>query len=267
MMPIERPIIARRPLSFSTGPMWPVIFDHNKRLEFLRSLDLRLDGVEICLPYSDQVLEFTPTPANVEWMRSLTTVSIHAPFRMETDSLLEQMDKICGLYREIKAFNVIIHPNTLPEPGILAKHPDVRFSTENLPPNGNISRQGLGKILQRYTNLGLCLDVTHAFHWSADETGNLTHEFRDRLTQIHLSGGKKTLEHLPIQEASLRYMDSIRCLFNLDIPIVMEFDYGNADNIDLQKKIIEDVSHVQRLFQYPRPVSRMRLLLEYLRMQ
>lgn len=229
---LNKTSVPNRIVSISDGPMWRFNLDHNRRIDVLRRADIGINGVEICLPYKEDVFGFRPSDENLAWLRSLPWVTIHAPFGRDGD-MNEKMRVVCDLYKIIGAKNVVIHPDVLPCPGFLKEYPDVRFATENLPPRCGISRTGLREIFSKYPDLLFCLDVTHAYRWSVFETSALISEFQGRLVQVHLSGGRGSKEHLPIKNASILYMLSIRRLFNMDVPLVMELDFSETDPEDI----------------------------------
>lgn len=249
MINAVRPAVNERPICFATGSIWRYNYDHNRRMEFLRSRDLGLRGLEITLSYSDQVFEFTPSKENLKWLLSLSWVSIHAPFGMIREGKVEeQMDRICDLYRQIEADNIIIHPDTLPDPALLGKYQGIKFSTENLPPGANISRPDIERILEKYPGLGFCLDTTHAFRCSPHETRALLDEFSGRLTQIHLSGNNNGLSHLPLQEASSAFMLSIQCLIESNAPLVIELEMGGITPAEIYSKIAGNITSIRNMF-------------------
>lgn len=242
-------INAKRSISFATGSIWKYRYDNNKRMKLLRSLDLGLGGVEITLSTSDQVFYFKLSWMNRRWLGTLPRISIHAPFDLVSAGRVnEQMDRMCRLYRGLKAENVVIHPNTLPPPEMLDKYPDMKFSTENLPPREGGFKEDLRAIFERYPRLGLCLDTTHAFSWSQDETAALADRFYDRLTQIHLSGNENGKQHTSMRTAPQKYLDSIGCIFHLPAPVVIELDYGEMAKNALKNELVEEISYIRNMF-------------------
>ena len=174
-----------RIISFSLGNLWRWSENGNVLINYARRLDV--SGVEITFDYKEELYSFNISEENKEWLRSLSYVSIHAPFKLvrraENDKeIIKQLNKISKLYKEVNAKNVIIHPTDLPRLETLLDY-DFNISTENLVPKEKIDINRLKKVMDEYYTIGLCLDVAHAYLWSKHETAELTSIFKERISQ------------------------------------------------------------------------------------
>lgn len=223
----------RRVLSFALGNIyrWAESENRNELFEYIRELDV--DGVEITFGYKKELYAFKLSEENRQWLRSLDYVSIHSPFRIlraadNQQEVEKQLDIMAGIYKDVNAKQVIIHATDLPAHKILKKY-DFNISTENLPNKGNINIERLGEIMDEYSYLGLCLDVSHAYLWSKEETGRLVEKFKDKITQIHFSGTYRRNDHRSLRVVGKDFMRSINPIFDLDVPIVIEEDIETKD--------------------------------------
>lgn len=225
--------MGQRIISFATGNLWrwPPSENIDAIIGYLKEFDV--EGVELTFATKEELYGLTLSGSNSSWLASLDYVSIHAPFRLisasnNVDEVMTQMKVIANLYEEIKARNVIIHPDELP-PAITLKEYDMKFSTENLPAGSYASPVNLGRLLDEYPDMGLCVDVSHAYLRSADETGLLVDTFRDTITQIHFSGTHKGEDHQSLRGVTDVFLASIDPVRTVSVPIVIEEDIGIQD--------------------------------------
>ena len=208
--------------------------------------ELDVSGVEITLATREELYSFNPSNDNKKWLTNLDYVTIHAPFTLfleSEDEIVRQIEKISILYKNIHAQNVIIHPYyELPDPTII-KACDFEVSIENLPKKCASFGSGLRKILFTNSQLKLCLDVSHAYTWSGQETANLIDEFGERISQIHLSGTFYGKDHQSLRKVSNRFLHSIQPVKNLDVPIVIE-ENMSPGSIDYVK---EEINYIKTL--------------------
>ena len=147
------------------------------------------------------------------------------------------------MYQQVNAKDVIIHPLDLPSPEILAKYP-FKVSTENLVKKRNVTITKLEKIFQEYPNIGLCLDVAHAYLWSKDETQKLIDAFSERITQFHLSGTYRKKDHQSLRIVTKKFLSSIEPIKKLNVPIVIEEEIFAKDLNYLK----EEVEYIKQMF-------------------
>lgn len=234
--------------AFAIGNIWRWGHKNNraKLLNPIRKLDI--SGVEITLANKKELYDFKLTSSQIKWLRSLDYVSIHAPFKLvrkagNKEEVVKQLDYIQRLYRKINARNVIIHSTDLPSPALLSRY-KMKFSTENHPKITHLGVKKLMPILRRYKNLGLCLDVAHAYDWSGFETSNLVNIFGNRIAQVHLSGNYRKKPHQSMRKVSHSFIKSIQPIKELNVPIVIEEDI----KIKSIKYVKDEIKHIKSLF-------------------
>lgn len=238
-----------RIFSFAIGNIWRWGANINRAELVSYAQKLDVSGVEITFAKKEELYNFKLNKKQIKRFRELDYVSIHAPFRLvrradNEKEVLKQLDYIEYFYKKINAQNVIIHPNELPKPGILRRY-KMKFSTENLPKKRHVDIKKMSAILKKYKNLGLCLDVAHAYYWSKYETGRLVRKFRDRITQVHLSGNYKKEDHVSLRKVSPEFMKSIEPIKKLNVPIVIEEDI-KVKNV---KWVEKEIGYIKSLFE------------------
>lgn len=238
----------QRTISFALGNIWrwSRARNINSLLAYIRKLEV--NGVELTFSSKEELYNFKLSKENEKWLRSLSYVSIHSPFNMvrraeNGKEVIRQLVFIDKLYKKIKAKNVIIHPEDLPRPKILNKF-NFNVSTENLLKKRNVTIAKLRKIMKKYPKIGFCLDVSHAYSWSKHETRKLISAFGKRITQIHFSGTYKKRDHQSLRAVSRDFMFSIKPVFRLNAPIVIEEDI----RIKSAKFLREEVDFIRNMF-------------------
>ena len=206
-------------IAFATGNIWQW-GPQEDLLKYVKQLGLK--GVELTLARVEGLLDYKVHEE--EWLKTQEHISIHAPFQLirkakDEKQVVEQLDKIQEIYNKIGAQNVIIHPTDLPSPALLEKY-NFNVSTENLTPRWS---GDLESIFSRY-DVGLCLDLSHAFLHSKEESRRLMDLYGDRVTQVHLSGADGINDHLSLRGVSKDFLYSVEVLSSLDVPIVIEED-------------------------------------------
>ncbi len=238
----------RKIISFALGTIWRWTNSENSDVLISYAKEFNISGVEITFASKEDLYSFKLSKDNKFWLKSLDYVAIHAPFQLVRESenkeeIIRQLDIISRLYDDISAKNVIIHPNDLPAPEILKKY-NFNISTENLPPKSYITISDLGKILNKYPKMRLCLDVSHAYLWSKYETAKLIRAFRDKISQIHFSGTHKKKDHQSLRNVTKEFLFSIKFIKELNVPIVIEEDI-HVKNLKFVK---EEVEYIKNFF-------------------
>lgn len=237
----------KRIFSFALGTLWRCAASKNINVLIKYAKKLDISGVEITLASKEELYSFKLSKNNKSWLTHLDYVSVHAPFKLVTESenkeeIIRQLNVISRVYNEINAQNVIIHPDELPAPGILKEY-NFNISAENIPPRHHISIPKLREILNKYPKISLCLDVSHAYLYSKYETDKLIKTFGDEISQIHLSGTYKKKDHQSLQKVSKDFLFSIEPIKKLDVPIVIEEDI-KVKNLKLVKEEIEYIKNI-----------------------
>ena len=215
-------------------PRIKILLDHLKELD--------ISGIEITFATKERLYSHNP-PAEIDQsLRRFRYIAIHAPFHLvkeakNEEEVIKQLDIIAKLYSELKAKNVIIHPDNLPPPEILSKY-HFKVSIENLRKKRNITISKLRKIFKQYHKISFCLDTSHAYSWSKYETGKLIKAFKNKITQVHLSACYKGKDHQSLRKATKDFLFSIASIKKLDIPIIIEA-YSKKIAFEFLKKEIE----------------------------
>lgn len=238
----------KRIFSFALGNVWSWTTSKNRDdlIKYARKLDV--SGVEITFARKDEIYAFKLSKSNRDWLRQLDYVTIHAPFHLIRDSenekeTIKQLDTVSEIYADLNAKDVIIHPTDLPSPEILKKY-GFNVSTENTELRVHVTIADLKKILNQHPNMRLCLDVTHAYNWSKYETDKLVKAFKDRISQIHLSGNYRKKYHQSMRKVTKDFLYSIEPIKKLNVPIVIEEDI----KVKSLKYLKEEVEYVKSLF-------------------
>jgi len=226
-------------ICLSLGNMWRWLKTENRAelIEHVKGLDI--DGIE--LDYSGkEPSSLKLTSEQEEYLKSLKYVSIHVTAESlkgcSEEDIIRRLDYVVGIAKKTNASDIVIHPEALPSPDILSKY-DVKFLTENLDRNTGYGLEKLKKVFEDYPDLGLCLDVCHSFTWDGEETKKLVDEFKDKISQVHLSALEGDKQHRPLLNSSSDMIESIEPIKSLDVPIVIEEDFEDGDFDGLKKEI------------------------------
>lgn len=231
-----------RIISFALGNIWS--WENSKNIASLLKYtkDLDINGIEITLSDKEELYSFNLSHENENFLEKLEYISIHAPFKLISNSeeqglLRLHVYLLNNLSRKVKSKNMIIHPNEIPFS--LIKDYSFKVSSENMSNNTNYD---LDSILE-HPEIGLCLDVSHAYKISKEETSKLIERHRERITQVHFSSFKNGKNHQSVIDADNGFYESIERLKELTCPIVIEEDIKekNLDNIK------REISFVRKL--------------------
>lgn len=237
----------KRICSFSLGNIWRWSKSTNRNvlIDYVKKLDI--SGVELLFNTKETLYSFVLSETNKQWLRNLDYVSIHAPFDFfeETENeVLNQIRIISKLYDDIYAKNVIVHPNDYFLRSDPLKGLEVNLSVENLPRKSGVPISDLRKILNKCPQMKFCLDVSHAYTWSKNETDELVKAFKDRISQIHFSGTYRKKDHQSLKNVSKDFLRSIQPIKKLEVPIVIEEDI----EVKSLKYVKEEIEYIRNLF-------------------
>jgi hypothetical protein len=208
-------------------------------------MDQDIDGIEIGTARLKELFAFSCDEDQRRWLRSLRYLSIHPGYDVrklsDQEELLRIYQRIESLYDDLQADQLILHPNHLPKPGFLGKF---RFivSTENIY-RPKYSRREIRRVLDSYPGMGLCLDLSHAYLFSEHETADLVAEFRDRITQLHLSGSLMGKDHVSLRQAKQGFLRSISPALSLNVPVIIESDLRKKS----KRYLTEEIAMVKEL--------------------
>ncbi len=233
-------------ISFALGNIWSWIPSRNMGtlVDFARQLDI--SGVEITLASKDELFAFQLSENDRAWLRTLAHVTIHAPFKLVSESanqkeLMSQLHLLSDLYQSVNAKTIVIHPDEMPDPELLQQQA-FTVSTENMPEGRFSMQSNLNHLMSRYPGIALCIDVSHAFLRSGKETAQLISAFSNKISQIHLSGADAASDHLSLRNAPREFLRSIQPIKTLRVPMVLEADIRTM-SIEYLKEEIEYIKH------------------------
>jgi len=236
-----------RIFSFALGTIrqWTKSKNRNILIKYAKKLDI--SGVEITFATKEELYSFKLSKNNKLWLRRLSYITIHAPFKLiraskNKEEIIRQLNIISNLYNDIKAKCVIIHPTDLPPPKILRQY-NFTIATENLAKRKHITIRDLKKNFKKYPKIKLCLDVSHAYLWSKYETNNLIKAFKNKISLIHFSGTYRNKEHQPLKNITKDFLSSIQPIKKLKVPIIIEEDI----KIKNLKFVKEEIKIIKKL--------------------
>jgi len=231
-------------LSLSTGSIYKWGGGVDDLITLCRN-NIKIDGIELMFA-SKEVLETTKlTAINIEWLKTLYHVTLHAPVKIIMNSIDEndieiQLKKLEYIYNLINAKAIIFHVTNLPKLETLNKF-NFKFIIENTTIKGNINSIEFNKIIKNY-NCDICLDVSHAFTWSDKEAQKYWQKFSKHIFQIHISSSRGNHEHLPMSNLGIDYKKSIEFLGLINKPFIIESDY-NDKNINFLNKDLNFINN------------------------
>jgi sugar phosphate isomerase/epimerase len=232
-------------ISFATGNLYRF---HGK-INVLELIDsLGVEGIEYT--YGKTFVERPINERDVNILLKQKDVSLHSPFKFfkkpETFSADEtDLQKIIFDYARINAKRFVVHPeNRVPRDLIQqAEREGVQFVTENMrkrhgnEKKPNHERKEFEYDLNNHRKWGLCLDVSHAYSWGPKEISKIIDSWKDRIMQVHFSVTHYTVTHFGIEKASNKFLDSIKPIKTLDVPIVIEEDMRTLDTMWIKAEI------------------------------
>lgn len=231
-------------LSLSTGSIYKWGKNLNDLIVICRD-NVKIDGIELMFANKEDLETTKLTAKNIEWLKTLSHVTLHAPVKIMMNSIDEndieiQLKKLEYIYNLIDAKAIIFHVTSLPKLENLNKF-NFKFIIENTTIKGGINLIKFNKIIENY-NCDMCLDVSHAFTWSEKESQKYWQKLSDHIFQIHLSSSRGNHEHLPMSNLDINYKKSIEFLGLINKPLVIESDY-NDKNIDFLNKDLNFINN------------------------
>jgi hypothetical protein len=240
-------------ISFATGNLYKFL----NEIDTMSLIDsLGIEGIEYT--YGKYYAERPITKTDKKILLKRKDISLHTPFKLlkfpeniQKDTL--DFEKIIQDYKRVKAKRLVLHPDQILNKQILklGKENNIQFITENLRKrHGNDKKKtqerfGFEKVLNEHKSFGLCLDVAHSYSWSPKETKDIVEKWEDKIMQVHFSVTHYKKEHLPLTKASKNFLNSIKCLRDLDVPIVIEEEMETMN----KKWILKEIEQIKKLFE------------------
>lgn len=216
-----------RIIGIASGCFWKFDRSPNRDALIKYVAETGVEGIELTFYGINGLKAFFLSDSSREYLKMTRFTSIHSPDlkriknkRQEMYAILCELEK---LYYEIEADYIVFHPDSIKDYGIFRRF-SFNTAIENLDKDKRISDSMLLKILTEHPDLWFCLDVAHAYSWSEDETSFLVEKLKKRVSHIHLSGSDGERCHLPLNDSQPRYMNSLRIIKEINVPIIIEED-------------------------------------------
>ena len=233
-----------RALCFATGNLRQLI-GKTDIFKIISSLDV--DGIELTLGKDFNERKLQESDESV--FKNYKHNSIHSPFRFSLkycsiEEMFQGLEILKDYSKRINSTHIIAHPVQI-FPEDFDKNSSLNFLTENLNPKKGKDRPRLGYevALKNNPGLGLCLDVSHAYDWSINETDYVVSNWKHRIKQVHFSNNRYHKDHLVFEKVSRSFLKSIEPLRELNVPIVIEEDmpYSKVNDIKDELKRVKNV--------------------------
>jgi hypothetical protein len=233
-----------RALCFATGNLRQLIGKEDI-FKIISSLDI--DGIELTLgkDFNERKL----IESEEEIFRNYKNNSIHSPFQFSLkycseEEMFNGLEILKNYSKRIKSTQIITHSVQL-FPKNFNEQSGLNFLTENLNPKKGKDRPRLGfeVALNNNPDLGLCLDASHAYDWSINETEYIVSKWKHRISQVHFSNNRYHKDHLTFEKVSRSFLKSIEPLRELNVPIVIEEDmpYSKVNDIKEELKRVRNI--------------------------
>lgn len=227
-----------RAFCFATGNLWRLI--GKKDIVSLIS-SLNIDGVE--WSFGKNFDERLLIEKDINLLKQFDFNSVHSPFlfskkyfsKTELTNGLKLMENYSQL---LHSKNVVIHPvQVFPENFFDTSK--LTFLSENLNPKKGKkrSKNGFEIVLNKFPEWGLCLDVSHAYDWSVEETERIVKKWKHRIKQIHFSNNRYHKDHLPFTKVSKDFLKSIEPLRELNVPFILEEDMPFSSLNEIKQEV------------------------------
>lgn len=233
-------------ISISTGLVYKFTSDRNKMIEMLRVYGP--EGIEISFADPELLFDFKITDENVRYLKGLSYVSLHAPWkniRYGKNSIsIKTLQALKKLYVEVEAKNITIEPAEIDDYAIFNDYP-LKFSTENADYRKSFKYPSeIKEVLLENSKFGLTFDFAHALTVDPDPINDFLD--CDRLQQIHLSYFSRELsDHSFLYKySSEKIIDQIKKIPE-DIPLVLECVAEKEEQINCIAKEIEFLRGIQ----------------------
>jgi hypothetical protein len=196
------------------------------------SKSCKIDAVEITVGTYGQVENLEICNENIQWLKSLQYVSIHAPVidraHWTGSQTRHMLAKIVEVYQTINAKQIIFHADGPPPHGW---HTDQQCSIciENLAPSTKISPSQLRDLLNEYSPAFFCMDISHALLHSKQHVKLLLSMLDTRIAQFHISGTLDGHEHQRLIYADEAFKEAFTFVKNINRPYILEEDLDSYD--------------------------------------
>jgi len=235
-------------ICLSTGMLYKLHKDRNEILPEL--LKFKPDGIEICFMRYEHIFSFHPTNSELEKLKKLKFVSIHAPSlyvkwgeNPESHQALEEIEKI---YHRVGAKNVVFHDKRDDDLSVVKKY-NFTASIENDDSRYYLNTpEKMEKALRKYPEMKFTLDFAHVLSINSDLIQDFINNFKDKIIEIHMSWlGRKIKDHKFIHKHnSKKIRELLKLIKQLNEPIVFE---SVAQNNNEKSLIKDEIDYINRI--------------------
>lgn len=224
-------------LCFATGSVYRMHESLDRQIEYIKKFNF--DGVELTLGRVKQVRNFRLKQSTIKYLNTLKYNSIHAPFShtfknaAKSKNLIKKLEEIASL---INARHINFHPHKIKYfDDILSMK--FKATIENMEKGSGVKSGALKKIFKKHSKLGFVLDTTHPTMYSINKIGKLYRLFKNKLVAVHLSGAIKGKLHQPLSLSNKRFIEELKFIKNLKVPVIIEENFGPKDENLAEKEI------------------------------
>ncbi|MBW2998658.1 TIM barrel protein [Candidatus Woesearchaeota archaeon] len=235
-------------LGISTGSLYTWYEELDDNISIIRGT--KLNAVEVVFASPGQ-LDQELSQDNIDYLKSLDYVSIHAPFldhlgndlHYHKDSITHKLlDKLYDWYRKLNAKALVVHPHLISNYEIFYGY-DFNICIENMPLEKNFSLKEIRNILNHHKNFKLVVSTSHSLTYEIEHLNEIIDEFKDRIQHIQLSdsyyNSLDLLEKNRSQLISCKDLSKFLKLRDLNCPMILESGLHNSRNdlLNLSKEI------------------------------
>lgn len=234
--------------SISTGFVYKFFNERNEMISKLS--EYRPEGIELSFADPQFLFDFKITSSNLDYLRNLKYVSIHAPWKNvvygnneECYKILEQIEK---LYIKIGAKNITVHVSEIDDFNVFKRY-NFTLSIENDDwRKGANTIEKIRDILDKNPHLKFTFDFAHALTISNKDIQKYIELFKNKISQIHLSYlNKNLLDHYFLHKYDSSEMQSLLSnLKDINCPIILECVASKKEDLPL---IRNEIQYLQKI--------------------
>jgi len=226
-------------IGFSTGSIYSWEESINKQIEILKQIGC--NAIEINFGVITDINEEI-SEENINYIKSLDYVSIHAPFFKEdrtdltynnTQKIIDLIKKLEKSYFKLNAKTIIFHPNNIKDYSIF-NNTKMNICIENMPIKRNISIEKLLELINKFPKFKIIIDTAHALTYDKNQLHKLIEKFKNEIQHIHFSDRryseykKKVSDHQ--QLLFCEDIEKFNVIKELNKPIIIEANIKDKIN-------------------------------------
>jgi hypothetical protein len=226
-------------IGISTGTVFPWDSSINNQIKILKKINP--EAIELNFANISD-LDETLTSENINYLKALNFISLHAPFftkdreelyyenNLSTQEILNKLEKI---YIILKAKAIVFHPNLIHDYSIF-KNRNFNICLENMSIRRKIDNNSLKNLLDKNPNFQLTLDSAHALTWNKETLHQLISRHKEKISHVHFSDRRfnETKNKISSHQQLLfcTDIDKFKKLKELQCPIIIEVSIKDKIN-------------------------------------